>query len=187
MKKKIKVSGIEIEYELRRNSRARRLRLAVDHDGEAIATMPRFASESAMEAFIRQKSAWLIEKINFFKERAVRFPKTDRKKDYADKKEKARELIRKKLEHFNGFYNFSYKRVAIRNQKSRWGSCSRAGNLNFNYKIADLPENLIDYIIVHELCHLRELNHSKNFWRLVEKKIPDYMERRRGLRKNGLM
>ena len=73
-------------------------------------------------------------------------------------------------------------RVAIRNQRSRWGSCSKQGNLNFNYKIALLPDALADYIVVHELCHLGEFNHSQAFWDLVAVAVPDHRERRAELR-----
>jgi predicted metal-dependent hydrolase len=83
----------------------------------------------------------------------------------------------------NAFYNFAYNKVAIRDQKSRWGSCSTKKNLNFNYRIQFLPVHLIDYIVVHELCHLEEFNHGENFWKLVEKAIPRYRECQVELRK----
>src|SRR3989338_2317667 len=81
---------------------------------------------------------------------------------YATHKEFARSVIHERLTYWNQFYNLEYKRVTIRNQRSCWGSCSARGNLNFNYKVIFLPELLMDYVIVHELCHLAELNHSKN-------------------------
>ncbi len=95
-------------------------------------------------------------------------------KHYLEHKEKARELVLARLAYFNQFYNLSWNRVAIRNQKSRWGSCSQKGNLNFNYRILFLPPELQDYIIVHELCHLRELHHRDTFWLLVAEQLPDY-------------
>ncbi len=94
----------------------------------------------------------------------------------------ARLFIHERLTYWNQFYNFSYKRVFIKNQKTRWGSCSKNGNLNFNYKIIYLPPHLADYIIVHELCHLGEFNHSKRFWNLVEKTIPEYARCKNELR-----
>ncbi|MFZ2252768.1 MAG: M48 family metallopeptidase [Minisyncoccia bacterium] len=97
---------------------------------------------------------------------------------YSEHKEKARELIHARLAHWNQFYNHDYKRVAIRDQRSRWGSCSTKQNLNFNYRILFLPEALVDYIVVHELCHLAEFNHSPNFWSHVAKTLPDYSERK---------
>lgn len=104
-------------------------------------------------------------------------------KHYIDHKEVARELIHARLLHFNNHYNLTYKRVAIRNQRRSWGSCTSLSNLNFSYKILFLPPELADYIVVHELCHLKELNHSKNFWDLVAETIPDYLEKRLALKK----
>jgi predicted metal-dependent hydrolase len=72
--------------------------------------------------------------------------------------------------------------IRIRNQTSLWGSCTRTGNLQFNYKLVYLPKRSVDYIVVHELCHLKEHNHSQRFWKLVEKMIPDYKQIRRSLR-----
>jgi predicted metal-dependent hydrolase len=98
-------------------------------------------------------------------------------------KEFARERILARLAHWHAFYPYAYGRVAIRDQSSRWGSCSKKKNLNFNYRIAFLPEPLMDYVIVHELCHLQEFNHSKAFWDLVAQMIPDYINLRSELRR----
>lgn len=102
---------------------------------------------------------------------------------YLKHKEEAREFVRARLEYFNTFYNFKWKRIAIKNHKSRWGSCSKKGNLNFNYRLVLLPQHLADYIVVHELCHLEEFNHSERFWALVERTIPDWRKRRAELQK----
>lgn len=104
------------------------------------------------------------------------------KSEYLKYKNQALDLVKNKLEHFNKFYNFKYNKVTVRNQSTRWGSCSKSGNINFNYKLALLPESLLDYVVVHELCHLGEFNHSKNFWDLVARTVPDYKERRQELR-----
>lgn len=105
--------------------------------------------------------------------------------DYLKQKKAARALVMERIEYFNRIFGFGFGRVAIRNQKTRWGSCSRKGNLNFNVKMLLLPQYLIDYIVVHELCHLKHLNHSKQFWELVAKVIPDYAARKNELRKTG--
>jgi len=102
---------------------------------------------------------------------------------YLKYKEKTRILVENRISEFNKFYNYKINRIAIRNQRTRWGSCSKSGNLNFNYKLALIPEKLADYVIVHEICHLGEFNHSKSFWKLVEQTIPDYLERRNELKK----
>ena len=108
-----------------------------------------------------------------------------KKKDFLMHQEHARGLAEERLAHFNTYYGFVYYTISIRNQKTRWGSCSRKGNLNFNYKIAVLPQRQSDYIIVHELCHLKELNHSKKFWDLVAATVPDYRAIRAELKRSG--
>ncbi len=95
-------------------------------------------------------------------------------KEYLLHKETARKLVHERLKYFNQFYGFKYNKVSIRNQKTRWGSCSKSGNLNFSYKLVLLPPHLSDYIIIHELCHLKEFNHSQAFWDLVAQQAPDY-------------
>ncbi len=105
-------------------------------------------------------------------------------------KETAHILVLGRLGHFAQIYAdlghiFIYHRVSIRNQKTRWGSCSRKGNLNFSYKLALLPPHLADYIIVHELCHLGQLNHSPAFWALVALTVPDFVRHRQELRQAG--
>ena len=97
---------------------------------------------------------------------------------------KALELAQERVAHFNKAFNFRFNNINIKNQKTRWGSCSRKGNLNFNYKIALLPQRLSDYIIVHELCHLGQFNHSQKFWNLVARAMPDYLDIRKELREN---
>jgi predicted metal-dependent hydrolase len=93
---------------------------------------------------------------------------------YQAHKETARTLVHERLQYWNQLYQFTYNRVAIRDQRSRWGSCSSQKNLNFNYRIAFLPLELADYIIVHELCHLAELNHGNVFWQHVARALPEY-------------
>lgn len=108
------------------------------------------------------------------KRRVVRKRVTTVTKHYLEHKETARVLILERLEHFNQHYQLLWNRVAIRNQRRCWGSCSANKNLNFNYKILFLPPHLADYIVVHELCHLTHLHHGKEFWDLVAEQIPDY-------------
>jgi predicted metal-dependent hydrolase len=102
------------------------------------------------------------------------------------KREQARRFVENKLNRFNKFYRFEINRIAIKNTKTRWGSCSSKRNLNFNYKIIYLRPELADYLIVHELCHLGELNHSKRFWTLVVKTIPNYVEINKELRRTNV-
>ena len=103
-------------------------------------------------------------------------------KHYVDHKETARALVLTRLHHFNQYYELEWKRVAIRNQRRCWGSCSSLKNLNFNYKILFLPSHLQDYIVVHELCHLAHLHHGPEFWSLVSEQVPEYRLHRAELR-----
>lgn len=97
-------------------------------------------------------------------------------KHYALHKEAARKLCHARLEHFNQHYGFSYNRVSIKNTRGRWGSCSSNNNLNFNYRILFLPPEVQDYLIVHELCHLKEMNHGPQYWLLVAEQVPKYKD-----------
>lgn len=105
------------------------------------------------------------------------------KVEYGKHKEQSRILVNRKITEFNAFYSFTFGRISIRNQRSRWGSCSKKGNLNFNYRLALIPDVLVNYVIVHELCHLGQFNHSKVFWNLVAQTIPNHAELRKQLHK----
>ncbi len=186
--KAITLGEQKVKYTLRQSKRARGIRLSVASGGVFTVSAPERMKESRIEECIVKKSAWVLDKIRYFS----KFPpiistkRINRKKHFAEHKEKARELVTKRLAHFNKHYGLTWNRVAIRNQRSRWGSCSRKKNLNFNYKIALLPPHLADYIIVHELCHLGELSHSPRFWSLVAETLPHHRALRKELRKVGI-
>lgn len=101
---------------------------------------------------------------------------------YAMNKEAARTIINERVRHWNTHYRLPIGKITIRNQKNRWGSCSKKGNLNFNYKLAFMPPEIRDYVIVHEICHVKEFNHSRSFWNLVVEAIPNHKELRKRLR-----
>ena len=186
MKKNIELQKRIINYTLKISSRARHLRLAVYNGGEFIVTAPRHLSLSAIERFILRKSKWVLEKID----KLISLPKPTKIKssriDYIKYKAVAKKIARDKMNYFNQFYGHSWAKISIKNTKTRWGSCSKKGNINFNYKIALLPERLVDYIIVHELCHLAQFNHSRKFLALVAKTVPEHKQIRVELRKIGL-
>ncbi len=123
----------------------------------------------------------LFPKIQIKLNTRTRMIKKRRQAHYYAHKETARKIVFERLIAYNSYYNFAYNRVTIRSQRSRWGSCSKKGNLNFNYLLMFLPEPLLDSVIVHELCHLKEFNHSKRFWNLVGEQIPDYAIRKKQL------
>jgi len=99
-------------------------------------------------------------------------------------RKKAEEVIRDRLEHFNEYYGYHYNRVTMRDQKSRWGSCSRLGNLNFNWRLIMAPIEIIDYVVIHELCHIKEMNHSPRYWALVAQTLPEHKKARKWLKEN---
>lgn len=100
-------------------------------------------------------------------------------------RKQARVVIAERLTVWNAHYRFTFGRVSIKEQKSRWGSCSRQGNLNFNWRLLLAPLPVLDYVVIHELAHLKEQNHSPRFWAIVAQTCPDYTAKRRWLRQHG--
>lgn len=174
-----------ISYTFKHHPRARHVRIAVKHDGEVIVTVPRFISKIVANEFVNSHLDWIRSKQEKFKNNPPTIGlRKATKEDYLKNKEAARVFISDRLKVVNQFYGFAYKKVFIKNSKTRWGSCSKKGNLNFNYKILFLPIHLADYVVAHELCHLKELNHSAKFWQLVEHSTPNWRVYRRELRQN---
>lgn len=181
MNRQLKIKNQIISYDLKTSTRSKSLRLAVYRNCSLVVTRPEGLAENVVERFMQRKTEWILAKLQFFKS----LPNVDVKidlKEYRQNKKAALHLVRGLLAEYNQFYNFKINSIKIKNQKTRWGSCSRQGNLNFSYRLALLPEDLARYIVVHELCHLKELNHSSNFWQLVAQTIPDYLSRRRLLK-----
>ncbi len=177
---KITVNNRELFYVLRRYKRSRCIRLIIHNDGSITVTAPRTVKESVINKFVEEKSDWIILKIDSFSRIE---PKADRRGEYLENRKKAYDLVLQRISVLNEVYGFRFNNISVRNQKTCWGSCSKRGNLNFNYKLVLLPEKARDYIIVHELCHLLEFNHSRRFWDLVSKTFPDYKEIKADLRK----
>ncbi len=171
-----------ITYKLRRSKRARLMRISVSCDAGVVVTVPWFMPQNRLEDFIYKKSSWILEKLKFISKYKDRPRLQASASEYRQLKFQARVLAEEKVSYWNQFYGFSFNRISIKNQKTRWGSCSRKGNLNFHYKIVHLSPELLDYLIVHELCHLKEMNHSAGFWELVGRTIPDYKFLRKQLR-----
>lgn len=170
-----------IEFTHRRSARSRRLRLSIGPKGLVLSTPMRFSDEKA-ELFLKQHSEWILEKILFYRERTQKSIFPNHKNDFLINKSCALRLVRAKLLELNTVYGFKYSKVSIRNQSSRWGSCSRNGNLNFNYKLVYLADDLATYVIAHEMSHLQEMNHGKRFWQLVAKTVPNWKILRKQLK-----
>lgn len=177
------MGGRETVYTFKKGRRTGKFRVAIGRDAALAVTAPWFVPVGLAESFLRQKESWILHQLDFWQKRQLATGLSGNAKDYKRSKAAAYRLAVVKIKQWNVFYGLSYCRVSIRNQKTRWGSCSQKGNLNFNYKIIHLAEHLQDYLIVHELCHLRQPNHSKDFWRLVGQTIPDYSARSKELKK----
>lgn len=184
--KSILLYNRKINYTLRKSRRATRMRLAVYNDGRIIVTLPNRFPETKAEKYVIAKSKWITDKISFFKRLSLSKTFKLKKGDFEKNKQKSLKIIQKRIKHFNQKNIYKFNQLKIKNQKTRWGSCSRNKNLNFNYKVALLPDDLRDYVIVHELCHLKELNHSRKFWNLVQQTLPNYKELISSLKFNGL-
>lgn len=173
-------------YTLKTSIRAKYLRITIHPGGEVIVTVPRLMKTEQVDLFLQKKRNWIEKKVRLME----KYPKKNNtvlsKKEISILKQKALLFIQERLEYYNTFYNYRWNKISVRSQKTRWGSCSQKGNLNFNYKIALLPEDLANYIIVHELCHLKAFNHSRFFWDLVAKTIPDHRKKRQELRRVGV-
>lgn len=182
-KKNINISGQNYEYTLRRRARVKYIRLAIEADGSIVLTAPNTYPVFLLKNFLASRINWIVSGIERRKSNPSILGIRHSALEIKHYKKQARLLVEERLKYFNEYYNFKYNKIAIRNQKSRWGSCSSSKNLNFNYRLAILPLELADYIIVHELCHLKEMNHSRHFWALVEKTIPDYKIRQKKIKK----
>ncbi len=182
--KTIALGGEPISYTLKRHPRSKGVRMSVSGERALTVTAPAWLPNYFIERALKEKEEWILKTLAHFS--LSRFDLDNGVALYKKYKEDARELVSRRLEYFNGMYDLSWNRISIRNQKTRWGSCSKKKNLNFHYKLALIPEPLADYVVVHELCHLKEFNHSKKFWELVALAIPDHQARRKELRKHQI-
>lgn len=189
MEHTITIAEKNIPYTVKISPRAKRMRVAVYAGGAVVGVVPHGVSVQHFIAFIRKRSSWLLKAFLRLSKLPVISPLTRHRKKslaYVEAKAKATALVQERLSYYQEHFGLSWGRVTIRNQKTRWGSCSAKGNLNFNYRIAQLPADLADYVIVHELCHVRACHHGAAFWSLVSRLMPDYRERHRALRRWSL-
>jgi predicted metal-dependent hydrolase len=166
----------------RKYRRARNMRIIIRKDGSVRLSLPFFVPYRVGEIFLRSRETWIKERLATLPDEPDDLLLRGSKEEYREQSGEARTLIEARLAHFQSLYGVVWQRVSIRNQKTRWGSCSRSGNLSFNYRLVYLPERLRDYVVVHELCHLLAFDHSPRFWALVERVFPDYRELRTRLR-----
>lgn len=163
--------------------------IQVNSDLSVTVRAPRSASEKDIEEILKKKEAWISKHIEKIKETKERFEAEPTEKLTREKvialAEEALKIIPARVEYFAKVIGVTYGKITIRNQKTRWGSCSSKGNLNFNCLLMLAPPEVLDYVVVHELCHRKQMNHSKAFWLEVEKVLPDYKEVRKWLKEEG--
>lgn len=169
--------------------RSSRKTVSLQIDRELLLTVraPYRMSDDAIRRFLEEKSFWIEKNMRKMEERREASEPEERitVEELRHLAQEAAEYIPGRVSFFAKLLDVGYGRITIRNQKSRWGSCSSKGNLNFNCLLMLTPPEIIDYVIVHELCHRREMNHSPLFWKEVERILPDYKKHRKWLRDNG--
>jgi predicted metal-dependent hydrolase len=179
VKRKITIDGKDLDYALRRRKGNRCLKLSAYPDGYLVVSAPARYPIFLINSWLKRNVDWIKRRMPLDITEKIR----DDRKEYESKKDEIRNWLAESLDILNRAYGFRYERISVRRVRTRWGSCSARKNLNFNYKIYFLEKDLQDYVMIHELCHLEELNHSRKFWELVARTIPDFREKRKKLRK----
>ena len=176
----------KISYQIIRSSR-KTMSLEIKPDGRIIVRAPLRLSETRIRKFVEEKQEWILknlEKIQKRDEQKEDIPRLSAL-ERQHLQNKACVVIPRRVAYFAEKAGVTYGKITLRQQKTRWGSCASNGNLNFNWLLILAPSKVMDYVVVHELCHRKEMNHSQVFWKEVESILPDYRERKKWLKDNG--
>ena len=180
----------KIEIEIIKSNR-KTIAIEVRQDLRVIVRAPKRASNREIMKFVEQKQDLIAKHLAYMQ---IRYEETRRAKekqftddDIRKMKDEAKRVIPDRVKYYAGIMGVTFGKITIKNQKTRWGSCSSKGNLNFNCLLMLTPDKVRDYVVIHELCHLKQMNHSKMFWTEVEKVMPDYKVYRQWLSQNGNM
>lgn len=170
-----------MQYDLIRSAR-KTIAIQIKPDGTIVVRAPLYMTESRINAFISEKSFWVEKNVN--KMRSAVLPK------YTESETenfivRAKELLPHIAEHFSEIIGVTFKKINVKKARTLWGSCTVKGVINLNCLLVNLPKEITDYVVIHELCHLRHMNHSRAFWEEVKKYCPDYKYRRKWLKENG--
>ena len=163
-----------------RHPRARRYLIRVTDGGTVRVTVPRWGSKREAAAFAEREHAWIEKQLRARAERELRErePRTTNRELMA----RARKELPARLLELAARHGLAVARISIRNQRWRWGSCSRGGHICLNWRLVSMPEEVRDYVLIHELMHLKRMDHSPKFWKLVAEACPGYQEALRWLR-----
>ena len=171
---------MDISYHVIRSNR-RTIAIQIAPGGEVVVRCPQRMDRAAVDAFVESRSAW-IEKHQ--KSAQPRLPVLTQPQ-LRELTQQAKDVIPRRAAYFAPLVGVTYERITIRRQHTRWGSCSGKGNLNFNCLLMLTPPAVMDYVVVHELCHRKHMNHSAAFWAEVERVLPGYRDAKAWLRENG--
>lgn len=189
-KRSIRARKSLLKPEIIRSSR-KTLGLEVTPEGMIRIRAPYGVSEDVILRFLESKSAWIQKSLAKVRARQEKLKEEEAQYGKLTEAElkvlkmQAEEVFPARAAFYAGKMGISYGRITIRRQKTRWGSCSQSGNLNFNCLLMLAPPGVVDYVVVHELCHRIEMNHSPRFWKLVGEVYPDYDRWKRWLKENG--
>jgi len=168
-----------IEYSLIYSDR-RTLSLSVK-DGKVIVRAPRKTPRSIVDSFVKKHVAWIFRTLEKEEKRNEIFNGLTNER-ILELKAVAKSKLAKKTEYYSNIMGIKYGRITITSAKTRFGSCSSKGNISYSYRLMLYPEEAQDYVVVHELAHVLEMNHSKRFYQIIEKVLPDYKQRIRMLK-----
>jgi len=187
----------------RSSNRAKNLTISITDKGEIVVTTPKKFPKRKIAPFVKEKEAWILKTLDKIKTKQKKINSKTNILVFGKKYKKNLELSQKKLDRFlkgtaekyiiprthqlAKIMKTDFNRITLRQQKSRWGSCSNKGNLNFNWRLVHYPVKIIDYVIIHELAHITHPNHSKNFWNCVAKFDNEYRKHRGYLKRNGVI
>ncbi len=166
-------------------SNRKTLALEIKDDLLVRARIPARTTDAQLRDFVEKNEAWICRKNREIRTRAARRAPIIRPFPTKEEWQEIKEEIAGRVRHYEKIMGLTCNRITIRDQKTRWGSCSSKKNLNFNYRLAYMPQEILDYVVVHELAHLRHMDHSREFWACVERYLPDYRERRAWLKEHG--
>lgn len=181
----VKIAGLSVL--LVRSSR-KTLAVQIRADGTVIARAPLRMPKDRILCFLSEKASWIRMQQGKMQEREKMRQQARIHLDAAQEKElreRAKSVLAQRTAYFARQIGVTYGRITVRDQKTRWGSCSQTGNLNFNFRLILAPLEVLDYVVVHELCHRRQMNHSTQFWQEVAQVLPDYRKRKAWLTENG--
>jgi len=181
----MKIENFEVQ--IIRSSR-KTAAIQLKKDGTILVRVPGRMTEPEIRRMVSEKCGWIEKHLEQLRQREEKFGDPAEKLTMDEIRglaEQALEVFPERVAYYAGLIGVTYGRVTIRNQKTRWGSCSAKGNLNFNCLLMLAPHEVQDYVVVHELCHRKEMNHSKQFWAEVEKILPDYRVQLKWLKENG--